>query len=446
MSKKRRAKIPPFRVLNSENIFRKFVSKIMRSCDKNFAQLQRKMADYSYIAIEKSGKEIKGSMESDSREKVEQKLRSQGCIPLEIKEQNALQKDIKIGVGKKVKTRDLSVFCRQFVSMLRAGVSIVEALDMLSIQTENKTLSQAIREVRTEIGKGSTLSEAMEKQNKVFPPMLVNMVEAGETSGSIDKSLERMAIQFEKEAKLKGMMKRSMMYPMVLGVVALVILVVMLTYVIPNYMEMFDGYDFEMPALTLAIMHMGDFVKNHAILLVAIIVAIVIGIKSWKKTESGQEFFGTRAIKIPVFKNLNIKTYSSVFARTLSTLMQAGIPMIDAVDSVANTMTNILYKRELLKAKEEIAKGVPLSEPLKNGGLFPPMVVHMMAIGEETGEIEEMLDKLADYYDEEVEVTTQTVLALLEPMIIVFMAIIVVILIAAIMGPMLSLYNGVGNM
>lgn len=404
------------------------------------------MADYSYIAIEKSGKEIKGSMESDSREKVEQKLRSQGCIPLEIKEQNALQKDIKIGVGKQVKTRDLSVFCRQFVSMLRAGVSIVEALDMLSIQTENKTLSQAIREVRTEIGKGSTLSEAMEKQNKVFPPMLVNMVEAGETSGSIDKSLERMAIQFEKEAKLKGMMKRSMMYPMVLGVVALVILVVMLTYVIPNYMEMFDGYDFEMPALTLAIMHMGDFVKNHAILLVAIIVAIVIGIKSWKKTESGQEFFGTRAIKIPVFKNLNIKTYSSVFARTLSTLMQAGIPMIDAVDSVANTMTNILYKRELLKAKEEIAKGVPLSEPLKNGGLFPPMVVHMMAIGEETGEIEEMLDKLADYYDEEVEVTTQTVLALLEPMIIVFMAIIVVILIAAIMGPMLSLYNGVGNM
>lgn len=404
------------------------------------------MADYSYIAIEKSGKEIKGSMESDSREKVEQKLRSQGCIPLEIKEQNALQKDIKIGVGKKVKTRDLSVFCRQFVSMLRAGVSIVEALDMLSIQTENKTLSQAIREVRTEIGKGSTLSEAMEKQNKVFPPMLVNMVEAGETSGSIDKSLERMAIQFEKEAKLKGMMKRSMMYPMVLGVVALVILIVMLTYVIPNYMEMFEGYDFDMPALTLAIMHMGDFVKNHAILLVAIIVAIVMGIKSWKKTESGQEFFGKRAIKIPVFKNLNIKTYSSVFARTLSTLMQAGIPMIDAVDSVANTMTNILYKRELLKAKEEIAKGVPLSEPLKNGGLFPPMVVHMMAIGEETGEIEEMLDKLADYYDEEVEVTTQTVLALLEPMIIVFMAIIVVILIAAIMGPMLSLYNGVGNM
>ena len=404
------------------------------------------MADYSYIAIEKSGKEIKGSMESDSREKVEQKLRSQGCIPLEIKEQNALQKDIKIGVGKKVKTRDLSVFCRQFVSMLRAGVSIVEALDMLSIQTENKTLSQAIREVRTEIGKGSTLSEAMEKQNKVFPPMLVNMVEAGETSGSIDKSLERMAIQFEKEAKLKGMMKRSMMYPMVLGVVALVILIVMLTYVIPNYMEMFEGYDFDMPALTLAIMHMGDFVKNHAILLVAIIVAFVMGIKSWKKTESGQEFFGTRAIKITVFKNLNIKTYSSVFARTLSTLMQAGIPMIDAVDSVANTMTNILYKRELLKAKEEIAKGVPLSEPLRNGGLFPPMVVHMMAIGEETGEIEEMLDKLADYYDEEVEVTTQTVLALLEPMIIVFMAIIVVILIAAIMGPMLSLYNGVGNM
>ena len=161
------------------------------------------MADYSYIAIEKSGKEIKGSMESDSGEKVEQKLRSRGVYSIRDQRAECLTKDIKIGVGKKVKTRDLSVFCRQFVSMLRAGVSIVEALDMLSIQTENKTLSQAIREVRTEIGKGSTLSEAMEKQNKVFPPMLVNMVEAGETSGSIDKSLERMAIQFEK-SQVKG--------------------------------------------------------------------------------------------------------------------------------------------------------------------------------------------------------------------------------------------------
>lgn len=402
------------------------------------------MADFSYIAIEKNGREVRGSMEADSKEKVEARLRGQGLIPLEIQEQNVLQKDIRF--RQKVTPRDLSVFCRQFVSMMRAGVSIVEALEMLSLQTENKTLSKAIVETRTEIGKGTTLSEAMSMQGEVFPPMLVNMVEAGETSGSIDKSLERMAVQFEKSSKIKGLVKKSMIYPAVLLVVAFVIVIVVVTYVIPNYMKMFDGYDLEIPAVTRGLMSMSEFIAGNAVWLIAAVVVFVVAIMQWKKTESGKMFFGKMAIRIPIFKKLNVKTYCSNFARTLSTLMQAGIPMIDAVDSVAGTMTNVLYRKELLRAKEEITKGIPLSEPLREGGLFPPMVVHMMSIGEETGEIEEMLDKLADYYDEEVEMTTQSTLALIEPLIIIFMAIIVVVLIAAIMGPMLSLYNGVGNL
>lgn len=402
------------------------------------------MEDFAYIAIEKNGREVRGSMEAENREKVEGRLRSQGLIPLEIQEQNALQKEIRF--GQKVKPRDLSVFCRQFVSMLRAGVSIADALEMLTLQTENKVLSKAIAGTKAEIGKGSTLSEAMSMQGEVFPTMLVNMVEAGETSGSIDNSLERMAVQFEKSSKLKGLMKKSMIYPVILLAVTFVILVVVLTYVIPKYMEMFEGYDFQMPALTQGIINMSNFVLDHAILLIVALILLVAFLIQWKKTQAGKMFFGKLAIRIPIFKKLNVKTYCSNFARTLSTLMQAGIPMIDAVDSVAKTMTNVLYRDELLKAKEEIAKGVPLSEPLREGGLFPPMVVHMLSIGEETGDIEEMLDKLADYYDEEVEMTTQSVLALLEPLIIIFMAGIVVILIIAIMGPMLSLYNGVGNL
>ena len=402
------------------------------------------MADFSYIAIEKNGREVRGSMEADSREKVEVKLRGQGLIPLEIQEQNAFQKDIKF--GKKVKTKDLSLFCRQFVSMLRAGVSIMDALEMLSAQTENKTLSTAIAGMKTEIGKGTTLSEAMAMQGDVFPTMLINMVEAGENSGSIDQSLERMAVQFEKSNKLKGLLKKAMIYPAVLLAVTFVIFIVIVTYVIPKYMEMFEGTNLEMPLITRALMGLSDFIINHAVLLVVSIIALILLIVQWKKTESGKVFFGKLALRIPVFKKLNVKTYCSSFARTLSTLMLAGIPMIDAVDSVAKTMTNILYRDELLRAKEEIAKGIPLSEPLKVGGMFPPMVVHMMSIGEETGEIEEMLDRLADYYDEEVEMTTQNVVALLEPMIIIFMAIIVLILIAAIMGPMLMIYNNAGSM
>lgn len=404
------------------------------------------MKSYSYVAIESDGKEKKGSVEADNVEKAEAKVRSMGLIPLEMKEQTRLRKDIKSSKKKKVSPRDLSVFCRQFVSMLRAGVTIVDALDMLIQQTENKVLAQAISETKREIGKGSTLSEAMRTQIDVFTPMLVNMIEAGESSGSIDASMDRMAVQFEKTSRLNGLIIKSMIYPIVLMCVAVVILIVTVTYVIPRYMKMFEGYDFKMPALTVGLMKMSDFVIDHAVIIIAIIVAIVFGIHKWKQTDAGKEFFGKLAIKLPVFKKLNIKTYASMFSRTLSTLLLAGIPMMDALDNVAKTMKNVLYRDELLRAKDEVSKGIPLSEPLKRGGMFPPMVVHMLSIGEETGEIEAMLDKLADYYDEEVEMSTQTILAFMEPVIIIFMAVIVVILIAAIMGPMLTLYNDVGNL
>lgn len=404
------------------------------------------MKSYSYVAIESGGKEKKGSVEADNVEKAEAKVRSMGLIPLEMKEQTRLRKDIRSSKKKKVSPRDLSVFCRQFVSMLRAGVTIVDALDMLIQQTENKVLAQAISETKREIGKGSTLSEAMRTQIDVFTPMLVNMIEAGESSGSIDASMDRMAVQFEKTSRLNGLIIKSMIYPIVLMCVAVVILIVTVTYVIPRYMKMFEGYDFKMPALTVGLMKMSDFVIDHVVIIIAIIVAIVFGIHKWKQTDAGKEFFGKLAIKLPVFKKLNIKTYASMFSRTLSTLLLAGIPMMDALDNVAKTMKNVLYREELLRAKDEVSKGIPLSEPLKRGGMFPPMVVHMLSIGEETGEIEAMLDKLADYYDEEVEMSTQTILAFMEPVIIIFMAVIVVILIAAIMGPMLTLYNDVGNL
>ncbi len=404
------------------------------------------MKSYSYVAIESDGKEKKGSVEADNVEKAEAKVRSMGLIPLEMKEQTRLREDIRSSKKKKVSPRDLSVFCRQFVSMLRAGVTIVDALDMLIQQTENKVLAQAISETKREIGKGSTLSEAMRTQIDVFTPMLVNMIEAGESSGSIDASMDRMAVQFEKTSRLNGLIIKSMIYPIVLMCVAVVILIVTVTYVIPRYMKMFEGYDFKMPALTVGLMKMSDFVIDHAVIIIAIIVAIVFGIHKWKQTDAGKEFFGKLAIKLPVFKKLNIKTYASMFSRTLSTLLLAGIPMMDALDNVAKTMKNVLYREELLRAKDEVSKGIPLSEPLKRGGMFPPMVVHMLSIGEETGEIEAMLDKLADYYDEEVEMSTQTILAFMEPVIIIFMAVIVVILIAAIMGPMLTLYNDVGSL
>ncbi len=404
------------------------------------------MPSYAYIAVDKAGIEKKASIDADTYDKALVSLRRDGLTPIEVKEVGAFSKDINISIGGKVKPRDLSVFCRQFVSMVSAGVTIIDALDMLSEQTENKKLANALKETKGEVEKGHTLSEAMGNHPKEFPQMLVNMVNAGETSGSIEQAIARMAVQFEKSAKLKGLMVKSLMYPCVLIVVALAILVIMLVVVIPNYGKMFDDAGMELPGITLAMITMSNFIQKFWYFILGAIAALIIMLQQYKQTQSGAEVFGKMAIKMPLFGKLNVKTYSSQFARTLSTLIYAGIPMIDAIDAVAKIMKNALFKKHLMEAKEEVAKGMPLSEPLKYGGLFPPMVVHMLSIGEETGDLENMLDNLANYYDEEVEMTTQTVMAAMEPMIIVVMALMVLMLVGSIMSPMMSMYDMVDSL
>ena len=402
------------------------------------------MAHFSYVAIDKNGKEKKATVESDSVDKVELQLRKDGLIPISVKESSALSQDISLGNSNKIKPRDMGVFCRQFVSMTSAGVSIIDALAMLKDQTENKKLAAAISDMKDEVQKGHTLAESMGSQ-PVFDEMFVNMIDAGEASGNIETAFSRMAVQFVTNAMVRGLVKKSMMYPMVLCVVAVAVFLIMVLKVIPGYATMFSETGMTLPGITIAMMSISEFLKEYWYLVLLVIAGVVFLIRMYKKTEQGKAFFGKLAIKIPIFGKLNVKTYSALFARTLSTLLYSGIPMIDAIDAVANTMKNTLFKNQLKQARAEVAKGIALSEPLRNGGLFPPMVVHMLSIGEETGNIEEMLDKLANYYDEEVEITTQTVMAAMEPMIIVVMALIVVILIAAIMAPMLAMYDQLGS-
>lgn len=395
--------------------------------------------------IDGNGKESKGSIEADRLEQAESQLRDSGYTILNIKEAGALEKDIKIGGSKKVKNKDLSVFCRQFVSMINAGVTIVDALGMLEEQTTNKRLVQAIHDTKQSVQQGHTLSESMEAQGpEVFPTMLINMVAAGEVSGKVEKSMERMAIQLETSTKLGGMIRKALMYPIVLGIVTLVIMLVMIIKVIPSYAEMFASMGSELPGITQAFMDMSEVIKNNWLMIIIVIVALIVGIRVFKKTDTGKDFFGKLAIKMPLFGKLNVKSYASMFARTLSTLMYSGVTLIEGLDSVSKVMKNSLYRKHVEEVKEEVAKGVLLSEPLRNGGLFPPMLVHMVSIGEETGDMEGMLDNVADYYDEEVEATTGTVMAALEPMIIVIMAVIVILLVAAIMAPMLKMYDTIG--
>ena len=404
------------------------------------------MAAYGYEALDRAGKTIKGSIEADTIDKAKSELKQQGYTIVSIKEQSLLTRDLNIEIGGYPKPRDLSVFCRQFVSMTRAGVSILEALKMLSEQTENKQLKKAVEGVRVNVEKGETLARSLKEYPKVFPELMVNMINAGESSGSIDVAMERMAVQFEKANKTRALVKKAMMYPIIVCLVAVAVVIVMLVVVIPNYASMFTELGTDLPGITKAVQAASNFIIGYWYILVPVIIVIAILLKMFAQTDMGKHVFHGMQLKFPALKSLKTKQASSQMARTMSTLLAAGVPLIEAVEIVGNTMDNVYFREAMDTCKNEIIIGQPLSRPLEEVGLFPPMVYHMVRIGEESGNTEEMLNKLADYYDEEVEMAVQTLMAAMEPLIIVVLAVIVGVLVAACMAPMLTMYQAMENL
>ncbi len=399
------------------------------------------MAGYNYVAADIRGRERKGKMEAPNEERVFQLLKAEGLYPISIKEQNIFNRDINLSITKPIKARDYSVFARQFVSIIGAGVPIIKALEMLVEQTENKVLKKGLKETKILVEKGERLADAMRNQGKTFPPILINMVEAGEASGSLEISLDRMAIHFEKEAKVKAMVKKAMIYPIVVGVVALAVVILMLVFVIPSFMNMFDDMDMKMPAVTLAVMAMSDFVVKRWYIIVGVVLLLAAILTAFRNSQKGKVIMAKLALRMPLFGKLLIKSSCARFSRTLSTLLAAGITLIDAIEITARTMDNLVIKQILYDAKEEVARGVPLSVPLTASKLFPPMVCHMTKIGEETGNLEQMLIKIADYYDEEVEIGSQSLTAAMEPLIIIVLALVVGLLVMSIMQPMFAMYD-----
>lgn len=404
------------------------------------------MADFSYVAIDSKGKEKKGTIKADTKRDAARLIKKNDLTLLKLTEVTVMNREIEFSFGSGVKIRDLSVFCRQFISMINAGVNMMDALEMLSVATENKVLAKTIVSVRANIQKGETLSESMAKYPKIFPDIMVSMVAAGEASGKLEVAFARMAERFEKKARLDAMLKKASVYPSMVMLIASIVIVVMLVKIIPTYKSMFDQLGAELPLQTVIAMKLSDFIIEKWYLIIAVILAAFIGIKLYKKTIPGQITFGRIAMKLPIFGIINVKNAAANFARTLSTLVYSGLPMVEALEITANTMDNYIYKQCLRQAKEEVVKGVAMSEPIQKSKLFPPMVGYMAKIGEETGDIEGMLNKLADYYDEEVEMATQTLMAALEPLIIVVLAVIVVFLISVIMGPMISMYGALDNL
>lgn len=399
------------------------------------------MAQYNYKAMDKNGKAKKGSIEAINLDKAKEKLKSEGLIVQDIKEQGVGKK----GGGKKVKDKDLAVFCKQFSAVLNAGVTIISALEMMSEQLENKTLKRALQEAQSYVQKGGTLADAFKLNPKVFPPIMINMTAAGEMSGNLEICFDRLTTHFETANALHSKVKGAVTYPIVILIVVAAVVAVLLVGVIPQFSQMFDDLGSELPAATQMLVNLSNFLQHKWYILVIIVAAIVFGLKAFGKTEPGSLMYAKIGIKFPLFGNLTIKSAAATFSRTMATLMASGISLIDAVEQVAKMINNRIIREALLDAKTQIAKGVPLSKPLRDCGIFPPMLPQMTKIGEETGNIEDMMDKVADYYEMEVNDATDALTAAMEPLIIVIMGVVVGGIVMAIYSPMLSMYDAIDS-
>ncbi len=399
------------------------------------------MPKYNYRAADNTGKESKGIITAENRMYAMEELKHAGLFVISMAEQSVLTQDVSLRImEKRPSARDLAIFCHQFVSIINAGVSIISTLEMLSEQTENKMLGNALSEIKRNIERGETLAGSMREHKKVFSSIFITMVEAGEASGSLDISFERMGTQLEKEAHLKGLMKKASIYPAVVGVVSLAVIIGMLLFVVPTFQTMFEQMNVELPTITKVVIAMSSFVQAYLPFLLLGMFGIIMGIRVFVQSEHGKLLLGQVVLKLPLFGNLVVKTMASHMSRTLSTLLAAGIPMAQALEITANTLSNPQFREALLEARESVIMGTMLAEPLEKSALFPPLVHHMIRIGEETGSMDNMLTTLANFYDDEVELATQSLMAALEPMIIILLAVIIGTIVISVILPMSKLY------
>lgn len=400
------------------------------------------MPIYIYHAKSITGRNIKGTLEANDKSTVLSTLKEKGYYPVHIVEQGLLQKEISVSLIQTVKIKDIAIFCRQFATIINAGVSVLSCLDILRLQTENKKLKEVIEKVYASVQKGSTLSSAM-REHKVFPSILLNMIEAGEMSGTLDAALERMALHFEKENRISQKVKSAMTYPIIVAFVATIVILVLITFVVPTFVGMFEGMGIELPATTKALLTFSNFIKTRWYAILGGGIGFILLLKYFLATAGGRNIIDNVKLKLPIFGSVHKKVISSRFTRTLSTLLASGLPLLTALEIVAKVVDNYVVAKGLEKAKQEISRGVSLAQPIAQIKAFPPMVTHMVQIGEDTGALESILEKTADFYDTEVETAIEQMTTLLEPLIMIIMGVIVAFIVLSIVQPMFSMYGGI---
>jgi type IV pilus assembly protein PilC len=399
---------------------------------------------YEYKVRDRAGALKTGTLDAESPSQVAAKLKEMGYAPVSISQANAgMNKEVKIpGFGrKKVKLKDLAVFSRQFATMINSGLSLLRALNILTEQTENPELARVLGEVRNDIETGNSLSSSMAKHPDAFPPLMVNMCRAGEVGGFLDNVLLQIAANYEAEVKLRGKVKSAMTYPVVVLCIAVLAVIGMLLFIVPVFAGLFKTLGGTLPLPTRILVTMSSGLKVG---IVPLIILAIVGSQVWRKCKRKQgvrDIVDPLKLKLPVFGELFRKIALTRFSRNLGTMLSSGVPILQSLDIVAETTGNVVLERATRAVQESVRTGESLSKPLTEHPVFPPMVVQMMAVGEDTGALDTMLAKIAEFYDQEVEATTESLTALIEPLMIAFMGAIIGSMIVALYMPIFKIFD-----
>lgn len=404
------------------------------------------MATFAYVGRTKSGAVRKGELVAKTRDEAVEILRKQSVVVTSLQEKAgkaAFSFSIRGGVSEK----DLVVFTRQFGTMINAGLPLVQCLDILATQSENAVLKKAVGEIKTDVESGSTFSDSLRKHPKIFDDLYVNMVHAGEVGGLLDTIMSRLSKHIEKAMKLKGQIKSAMVYPSAIIGIAIIVITVLMIWVIPVFEKMFkemSGGTMALPGPTQLVIDMSNFVQASWYVIVAAIIGVVVAVKKYYATAQGRLVIDKSLLKLPIFGSLILKASVAKFTRTLGTLLSSGVPLLEALTICAKTAGNKVVEGALLEAKVSISGGKTIADPLAKSGTFPKMVTHMIAVGESTGALDNMLGKIADFYEDEVDEAVANLTALLEPMMMVFLGVTVGFIVVAMYLPIFTMASAIG--
>src|SRR5680860_1320371 len=397
---------------------------------------------YEYSVRDRSGKMVSGKLDAPNETALVCKLKAMGYAPVSVRESGGgMNKDITLFGGGKVKLKDLAVMSRQFATMINSGLSLLRALSILAEQTESKPLAKTLSEVRNDVETGQSLSASLAKHPKVFPPLMINMCRAGEVGGFLDAVLLQVAENYEAEVKLRGKIKSAMTYPVVVFVIAILAVVGMLLFIVPVFATMFSDLGGELPAPTKVLVFLSEAMKFVAPIGLVGIVAFSIVWARIKHQERVRNVVDPILLKLPIFGKLFQKVALSRFSRNLGTMLRSGVPILQSLEIVGEASGNVVIERAAKAVQESVRRGETISGPLAEHKVFPPMVVQMLAVGEDTGAMDTMLDKIAEFYDQEVEATTEALTALIEPLMIAFLGGIIGAMIVAMYMPIFKIFE-----